>query len=131
MATGARSVVLALIGLALSACSLANPSAHTFTSSNSATAAAADSQTADASAPKAKHGKHKKGGKGGKGDKGDAPLQPIDPASALAAAEKFCRDTARDKGIKSVLSILTHLRPGAYDEEYVACMKSKGYQVAQ
>ena len=127
-------MVLALIGLALSACSLANPSAQTFTSNNSATAAAADPQTADASASKAKHGKHKKGGKGGKGDKGDkgdAPPQPRDPASALAAAEKFCRDTARDKGIKSVLSILTHLRPGAYDEEYVACMKSKGYQVTQ
>jgi len=124
-------VVLALIGLALSACSLADPSAHTFTANNSATAAAADPQTADASAAKAKHGKHKKGGKGGKGDKGNAPLQPRDPAAALAAAEKFCRDTARDKGIKSVLSILTHLRPGAYDQEYIACMKSKGYEVTQ
>jgi hypothetical protein len=127
MATGARSVVLVLIGLALSACSLADPSAHTFTASSSATAAAADPQTADASA-KAKHGKHKKGGKG---DEGNAPLQPRDPASALAAAERLCRDTARDKGMKSVLGILTHLRPGAYDQEYVACMKSKGYEVAQ
>jgi hypothetical protein len=128
MATGARSVVLALIGLALAACSLVDPSAHTFTASSSATAAAADPQTADASAPKAKHGKHKKGDKG---DKGNAPPQPRDPASALAAAERLCRDTARDKGIKSVLSILNHLRPGAYDQEYVACMKSKGYEVAQ
>jgi len=127
-------MVLALIGFALSACSLVNPSAHTFTSNNTATAAATAPQTTDASGSKAKHGKHKKGKKGKKGDKGDkgnAPQQPRDPASALAAAERFCRDTARDKGIKSVLSILTHLRPGAYDEEYVACMKSKGYEVTQ
>jgi hypothetical protein len=122
-------MVLALFGLGLAACSLADPSAHTFASNNSATAAAADPQSAgDSSTSKAKRGKHKKGDKS---KKGDATAQPTDPASALAAAEKFCSETVRDKGIKSVLSILTHLRPGAYDEEYVACMKSKGYEVTR
>jgi hypothetical protein len=119
-----RSMVLGLFGLALSGCSLAGPS-HTFTANNSSTAAAAGPQTTDASDAKDKHKK------GNKSDLGDAPQQPRDPGSALAAAENFCRDTTRDKGIKSVLSLLTHLRPGAFHEDYVACMKSRGYEVTQ
>jgi hypothetical protein len=123
-------MVLGLFGLALSACSLANPAAHTFTSNNATAAPANNPQTADASDAKAKHGKHKKGSKGDKADKGgETPAK--DPAAALASAEHSCRGTARDNGIKSVLSIVTHLRPGAYDEEYVACMKGKGYEVTR
>jgi hypothetical protein len=123
-------MVLGLFGLALSACSLANPAARTFTSNNATPAAANNPQTADASDSEAKHGKHKKGSKGDKADEGNA-TPPKDPAAALAAAEHNCRDTARDNGIKSVLSIVTHLRPGAFDEEYVACMKGKGYDVTR
>jgi hypothetical protein len=123
-------MVLGLLGLALAACSLANPASHTFTSNNARPAAASGTQTADASDSKAKHGKHKKGGKGEKGDKGST-APPKSPGAALAAAEHNCRDTARDNGIKSVLSIVTHLRPGAFDEEYVACMKTKGYEVTR
>jgi hypothetical protein len=119
-------MVLGLLGLALAACSLANPASHTFTSNNATRPAASGTQTADASDSKAKHSKHK----GGKGDKGNT-APPKSPGAALAAAEHNCRDTARDNGIKSVLSIVTHLRPGAFDEEYVACMKSKGYEVTR
>ena len=35
----------------------------------------------------------------------------------------------RQKGIKSVLAILSSMRPGAVDEDYVKCMRNKGYTV--
>lgn len=52
-------------------------------------------------------------------------------AAALEEASKSCKASTRDKGIKSVLAILSRLRPGAVDEDYVACMKAKGYAVAK
>lgn len=81
-----------LLGLALSACSLAGPTNRSFTP-------AAKEATSD--------------------------------AEAIKAASKACKTATRDKGIKSVLAIVTRLRPGAVDEDYVACMKAKGYVVAQ
>lgn len=53
-----------------------------------------------------------------------------DPA-VIDAASKACKETARDKGFKSVLGILSRLLPRAVDADYVACMKSKGYDVAK
>ena len=35
----------------------------------------------------------------------------------------------RQKGIKSVLAILSSMRPGAVDEDYVKRMRNKGYTV--
>jgi hypothetical protein len=52
-------------------------------------------------------------------------------ATSIEEASKVCKDKTREKGIKSVLAIVTRLRPGAVDEDYVNCMKSKGYTVAQ
>ena len=57
------------------------------------------------------------------------PAKP-DP-TALEQASKTCKETTRDKGIKSVLAIVSRLRPGAVDEDYIACMKNKGYTVAK
>ncbi len=31
----------------------------------------------------------------------------------------------------SVLAILSRLRPGAYNANYAACMKTKGYEISQ
>jgi hypothetical protein len=51
--------------------------------------------------------------------------------TAMEEASKTCKDQTRDKGIKSVLAIVSRLRPGAVDEDYIACMKGKGYTVAK
>jgi hypothetical protein len=51
--------------------------------------------------------------------------------TAIEQASKTCKDDTRDKGIKSVLAIVTRMRPGAVDEDYIACMKDKGYTVAK
>lgn len=50
-------------------------------------------------------------------------------ATAIEQASKICKDQTREKGIKSVLAIVTRMRPGAVDEDYIECMKQKGYTV--
>jgi hypothetical protein len=50
-------------------------------------------------------------------------------ARAIEQASKICKDQTREKGIKSVLAIVTRMRPGAVDEDYIECMKQKGYTV--
>ena len=50
---------------------------------------------------------------------------------SFTAASKACKEQTRDKGFNSVLAIVSRLRPGAVDQDYIACMKSKGYTVAK
>ena len=50
-------------------------------------------------------------------------------AAALEQASQTCKDQTREKGINSVLAIVSRLRPGAVDEDYVNCMRNKGYTV--
>jgi hypothetical protein len=80
------------LGLLLSACSLAGPTPHTFTTA-SETKAVKPSPT------------------------------------ALEQASEACKTELRQKGIKSVLAILSSMRPGAVDENYVKCMQAKGFAV--
>lgn len=119
-------IALGLLGVGLSACSLVGPSTPSFTSTTPTKTVSAKHESTPGAAgdatSKPKRGKHKKG-------EPEADSTPVDPAAARAAASRACRSSAREKGIKSVLSILTHLRPGAIDEEYAACMKLKGYEV--
>ena len=83
-----------VLGLLLSACSLAGPTDHTFT-------------TVDAKPAK----------------------QP--DKTAMEEASKTCKEQTRGKGFNSVLGILWRLRPGAVDQDYIACMKGKGFTVAK
>jgi hypothetical protein len=56
--------------------------------------------------------------------------QPVKPdATALEQASQACKTELREKGIKSVVAILSRMRPGAVDEDYVKCMRNKGYTV--
>jgi hypothetical protein len=55
------------------------------------------------------------------------PVKPDD--RALAQAAQACKDQTREKGIKSVLAIVSRMRPGAVDQDYVNCMRNKGYTV--
>jgi hypothetical protein len=86
--------VVCVLGLTLSACSLAGPPDHSFTAINA-----------------------------------EQPNQQ--DKTAMEQASKACKDSTREKGIKSVLAIVTRLRPGAVDEDYITCMKDKGYTVAK
>jgi len=49
--------------------------------------------------------------------------------NTLEEAEKHCQEETRRKGIASVLNILSRFRKGAADEDYIACMKARGYEV--
>ena len=56
------------------------------------------------------------------------PVKPDD--QALEQASQACKsEQTREKGIKSVLAIVSRMRPGAVDEDYVNCMRNKGYTV--
>jgi hypothetical protein len=52
-----------------------------------------------------------------------------DDAAKLEAARTACTEETKRKGIASVVGILSRLRPGASNEDFVACMKARGYEV--
>jgi hypothetical protein len=52
-----------------------------------------------------------------------------DAAAKLEAARAACTEETKRKGIASVVGILWRLRPGASNEDFVACMKARGYEV--
>lgn len=84
---------VSVLGLILSACSLAGPNPRTFTT---------------------------------------AAEKPVKPdATAIEQASQACKSELREKGTKSVLAILSSMRPGAVDQDYVKCMSKKGYAVEQ
>jgi len=60
---------------------------------------------------------------------GKAPEEVKDPATALEEAKNACKEETRRKGIASIFGIMSRLREGSADEDYVACMKARGYQV--
>lgn len=121
--------------VALAACSLAGPADHTYlTASGQPIAPAAPAQTS----PWAGQGvaktstKNKKKKKDTTATPTPAPAAaPVDPSAALTAAINACKNATLTKGTKSVLAIFSHMRPGAVDEDYVACMKDQGYTVAK
>jgi hypothetical protein len=59
------------------------------------------------------------------------PAKAEEAGNTLQAAELACKEETRKKGIKSVVNIFSRLRAGAADEDYVACMKRRGYEVSQ
>jgi hypothetical protein len=87
----ARFGATCALGLVLSACSLAGPSSHTFTTAT--------------------------------------PTKAKPDPSALEQASAACKESTREKGIKSVLAIVSRMRPGAVDADYVNCMKNRGFTV--
>jgi hypothetical protein len=59
------------------------------------------------------------------------PAKAEEAGNTLADAETACKEETRSKGIKSVVNIFSRLRQGAATEDYVACMKRRGYEVTQ
>lgn len=59
------------------------------------------------------------------------PAKAEEAGNTLEAAELACKEDTKQKGIKSVVNIFSRLRKGSADEDYVACMKQRGYEVKQ
>jgi hypothetical protein len=49
--------------------------------------------------------------------------------NTLEKAELKCQEQTRKKGIGFLTAIVRHMRKGAADEGYVACMKERAYEV--
>lgn len=57
------------------------------------------------------------------------PAKAKEPAPTLEEAQEACKEETRRKGIASVIGIMSRLRKGSADEDYIACMKARGYGV--
>lgn len=49
--------------------------------------------------------------------------------NTLQAAELACKAETERKGVASMLGIVWRLRKGSAEEDYIACMKARGYEV--
>jgi hypothetical protein len=57
------------------------------------------------------------------------PTPAEEAAAALEAAQTICKEKTKRKGLASVVGIFSRLRKGAADEDYIACMKQRGFEV--
>ncbi len=57
------------------------------------------------------------------------PAKAEEAGNTLEEAELKCKEETKKKGIGSVVAIVSRLRKGSADEDYVACMKARGYEV--
>ena len=53
----------------------------------------------------------------------------VETGNTLEAADLACKAETKRKGFASVLGIVSRLRKGSADEDYIACMKARGYEV--
>ena len=59
------------------------------------------------------------------------PAKAKEAGNTLEAAELACKEHTKQKGINSIVGIFSRLRRGSADEDYVACMRERGYEVKQ
>jgi hypothetical protein len=57
------------------------------------------------------------------------PAKAAEAGNTLAAAQLACKEQTKKKGMASVVAIFSRLRKGSADEDYIACMKARGYEV--
>lgn len=86
-------LALGLLGLALAACSHAEPAPKDFTLVD------------------------------------QRPAKAEEKGNTLEAADFACKAETKRKGIASVVGIFSRMRKGSADEDYIACMKARGYEV--
>jgi hypothetical protein len=106
-----------LLALLLAGCAPPGPIPPKLATTAPDNTAAADKANADSHNSKSQHGTR---GAAGKSE-----------AWEYQTAVNACTDEALKKTTGSILAILSRLRPGAYTKSYVACMKTKGYDVSQ
>jgi hypothetical protein len=56
------------------------------------------------------------------------PVKTEETGNTLEAAKKACKEETKRKGIMSVAAVVSRLRPGKLDDDYIACMKARGYE---
>jgi len=59
------------------------------------------------------------------------PAKAQETGNTLEAAEQACKEETKTKGVASVVALFSRLRKGSADEDYIACMKARGYEVKQ
>lgn len=59
------------------------------------------------------------------------PAKAQETGNTLAQAEAACKQQTETKGIASISAIFSRFRKGSADEDYVACMKDRGFEVRQ
>jgi hypothetical protein len=57
------------------------------------------------------------------------PAKAEEGGNSLHSAETACKAETKRKGIASVVGIFSRFRKGSVDEDYIACMKRRGYEV--
>lgn len=57
------------------------------------------------------------------------PAKAEESGNTLEAAARSCKAETKRKGIISVVAIFSRFRKGSADEDYIACMKRRGYEV--
>jgi hypothetical protein len=56
------------------------------------------------------------------------PAKAEEAGNTLEKAELACKEQTKQKAIGSVVAIFSRFRQGSADEDYVACMKRRGYE---
>jgi hypothetical protein len=59
------------------------------------------------------------------------PAKAKEAGNTLKAAEDACKADTEHKGIASISGILSRFRKGSADEDYIACMKQRGFEIEQ
>jgi hypothetical protein len=59
---------------------------------------------------------------------GQSPAKANGTEDGLEAAKEACNAETKQSGIRSMVAIVSRLRPGKVDEDYIACMKARGYE---
>lgn len=57
------------------------------------------------------------------------PAKAEETGNSLEEAETKCKEETTRKGLGSIVGIVSRLRKGSAEEDYLACMKARGYEV--
>jgi hypothetical protein len=60
---------------------------------------------------------------------GQREAKAEEAGNTLEAAETACREETKRKGIASIVGIFSRFRQGSAEEDYVECMKARGFEV--
>ena len=60
---------------------------------------------------------------------GERPAKAAETGNTAEAAKLACEAEIKQKGISSVVNIFSRFRRGSAEEDYVACMKRRGYEL--
>lgn len=59
------------------------------------------------------------------------PAKAEETGNTLEAAKSACKEETRRRGLSSIVGIFSRLRPGGADKDYIACMRGRGFEVAE